>query len=432
MANISAYLAAIMAAVYGQDVRSSIHDAIEIINDVSEVICTTGTAVTGPTSSSTGFYDDSLYLNTNTMELWKCVGTDSWSSQGVIKGTDGRSIVSVTKTATAGLVDTYTITYDSGSPDTFNVTNGANGTPGADGSVWYKGTALTGTGTGITGFPGNQNDFYLNSTDGYVYTCTATGTVSTATWDYVMTLTGGGGTSVTVVDNLTSTSSTDALSANQGRVLKGMVDSKADASSVPSVLDDLSDVDITTPSNNQVLKYDGTSSKWVNGTAPASGHTMLPDPTSTPAPTEADVVSAINTAITVDGGANDDVPSLLGVGKWSNTMTKTYTVTGSTHISESGIGTWPADPDNPSSAEKATWITIPILIGAGSNNNLDIKLTFDPTTVSVPITLGGYVIDDSDGTMCVKFGNEIPSADTATAKVGIEVIIRRTETTAVS
>ena len=84
MANISSYLAAILSAVYGEDVRGSIHDAIEIINDVSEVVLTTGTAVTGPTSSSTGFYDGSFYINTNTMELWKCIGTNSWQSQGAI------------------------------------------------------------------------------------------------------------------------------------------------------------------------------------------------------------------------------------------------------------------------------------------------------------------------------------------------------------
>lgn len=33
MANIDTYLADIMSAVYGETVRSSIHDAIEAIND---------------------------------------------------------------------------------------------------------------------------------------------------------------------------------------------------------------------------------------------------------------------------------------------------------------------------------------------------------------------------------------------------------------
>lgn len=227
MADISSYLAAIMAAVYGEDVRGSIHDAIDIINKVGEVVLNTGTAVTGPTSSSTGFYDGSFYINTNTMELWKCIGTDSWQSKGVLKGADGadgNGIVSIVKTGTVGLVDTYTITFDDGSTETYDVTNGQSG------SKWYKGTAISGTGTSITGFPGVLNDFYLNSVDGYVYTCTKTGGAmppDAAEWDYVMTLTGGGGASITVVDNLTSTSTTDALSANQGRVLKGLVDAKA-------------------------------------------------------------------------------------------------------------------------------------------------------------------------------------------------------------
>ena len=283
MANISTYLAAIMNAVYGQDVRGSIHDAIEIINDVSEVVLTTGTAVTGPTSSSTGFFNDSLYLNTNTMELWKCAGTNTWVSQGILKGADGNGIVSVTKTGTSGLVDTYTITFDDTSATTFTVTNGADGADGLDGSVWYKGTALTGTGSAITGFPGNIHDFYLNSTDGYVYTCTATGTVTTATWDYVMTLTGGGGSSVTVVDNLNSTSATDALSANQGHVLNtNKIDnpstktngdvltyngsswiSQAPTTGV-TTLSALTDTSISSPTDDQFLRYDSGSSKWVN------------------------------------------------------------------------------------------------------------------------------------------------------------------------
>ena len=229
MANISSYLAAILSAVYGEDVRGSIHDAIEIINDVSEVVLNTGTAVTSSTSSSTGFYDGSFYINTNTMELWKCIGTDSWQSQGVLKGADGNGITSITKTGTAGLVDTYTITYDDGNTTTFDVTNGADG---QNGSKWYKGTAIAGTGTSITGFPGVKDDYYLNSSNGNVYVCTKTGGASVpdpAEWDYVMTLVGGGGgSSINVIDSLISTSSTDALSANQGRVLKGLVDGKAE------------------------------------------------------------------------------------------------------------------------------------------------------------------------------------------------------------
>lgn len=282
MADISSYLAAIMVAVYGEDVRGSIHDAIDIINKVGEVVLNTGTAVTGPTSSSTGFYTGSFYINTNTMELWKCIGTDAWQSQGTLKGADGvdgNGITSIVKTATVGLVDTYTITFDDGTTETYQITNGQNG------SKWYKGTAISGTGTSITGFPGTKDDFYLNSVDGYVYVCVKTGGAmvpDAAEWDYVMTLTGGGGSSVTVIDNLDSTSSTDALSANQGRVLKGLVDAKADD------LNDLSDVTITSPTSDQVLKYDG--SKWVNSTQSGGSLAGLSD-TQITTPTEGQLLT---------------------------------------------------------------------------------------------------------------------------------------------
>ena len=233
MANISAYLQAILDAVYGEQVRGSIHDAIELINDVSEVVISAGTAVTSASSSSTGFYEDSLYINTNTDDLWKCIGTDSWQKVANIRGI---GISSLVKTSTSGNVDTYTITFDDGNTETYDVTNGIDGT---NGSTWYKGPAITGTGTSITGFPGVLNDFYLNSNTGGVYVCTKTGGAivpDPAEWDYVMTLTGGGGGgSIVVIDNLTSASSTDALSANQGRVLKNLVDQKVDGSSLASV-----------------------------------------------------------------------------------------------------------------------------------------------------------------------------------------------------
>ena len=436
MADISSYLAAIMAAVYGEDVRGSIHDAIEIINDVSEVVLNTGTAVTGPTSSSTGFYKDSFYINTSTMELWKCIGTDSWQSQGVLKGADGadgNGISSITKTATVGLVDTYTITYDDGGTETYQVTNGQNG------SKWYKGTAISGTGTSITGFPGVLNDFYLNSVDGYVYTCTKTGgslPPDAAEWDYVMTLTGGGGASITVVDNLTSTSTTDALSANQGRVLKGYVDNKianpstkADGqvltydgtndvwkamtpSSSVSDLDDLSDVSITSPAANQVLKYDG--SVWVNDTAPAGGHNMLDNST---------IITGIKGAIT-EGTTNDDVVSGYGVGIWSNT--DTITLLTSVNQGDDTVGTW-EDDATWESGSRAYWLKHTALHGILSDDDIEISLVFDVADGEA-ISCLAYRIDDaissSLGGIAIKFNAPVQSASGAT----VGVVLKRSRT----
>lgn len=150
MADISQYLQAIMSAVYGEDVRGSIHDAIAIINDVSEKSLDVGTAVTSPSSSSTGYFVDSLYLNSDTDDLWKCIGTNSWSKVGNVKGSDGEQgadgddgvgIVGITKTDTQGLIDTYTITYTDGSSSTFTVTNGARGSDGSTPNITMSATA---------------------------------------------------------------------------------------------------------------------------------------------------------------------------------------------------------------------------------------------------------------------------------------------------
>ena len=95
MADISQYLQAIMSAVYGEDVRGSIHDAIEIINDVSEVVLTLGTAVTSASSPTTGFYKDSVYLNTDTGDMWVCTGS-GWTNKGNTKGAQGTPGASAT------------------------------------------------------------------------------------------------------------------------------------------------------------------------------------------------------------------------------------------------------------------------------------------------------------------------------------------------
>lgn len=253
MANISAELAAILAARYGRDVRGSIHDAIDKINKASEVVMSAGTAVDSPTSSSTGFEVGSFYFNTTTDDLWKCAGTNSWTLLGNLKGADGadgengqngedgadgKGIASIVKTSTSGLVDTYTITYTDGTTQTYNVANGADG---ENGNKWYRGTGITGTNTNPTKFTGSGvtyayvNDNYLNTSTGAVYHCSTEGNPNNALWvyDFVMS---GGGSSITVVDNLTSQSASDALSAKQGYVLNGLIGEKANTSDMTTAL----------------------------------------------------------------------------------------------------------------------------------------------------------------------------------------------------
>lgn len=139
MADISTELQAIMDAIYGEDVRSSIHDAIDLINKVSEATLTIGTAVTSASSSVTGFYEDSVYINKTTWDVWKCTGT-AWSLQGNIKGATGATgangvspAVTISTITGGHSVKITDATHPSG--QTFNVMDGSNG-------AYFDGDAL--------------------------------------------------------------------------------------------------------------------------------------------------------------------------------------------------------------------------------------------------------------------------------------------------
>lgn len=222
MANIAAELAAIMAAVYGEEVRGSIHDAIDKINTASEKAISSGSAF-APGYPATGYPSGSLYLNTTSNKLLRSNGA-VWEDAGSIKGngitkiekgasvgladaytitfdngekfiyaiTNGNGIVSIIKTGTTGLEDTYTITYDNGLTSTFKVTNGENG------NKWYRGTVISGKSINPTIFSSSgianahTNDFYMNPTEGAVYHCVTGGAPNVATWSYDFTMEGGG------------------------------------------------------------------------------------------------------------------------------------------------------------------------------------------------------------------------------------------------
>lgn len=76
---------------------------------------------------------------------------------------------------------------------------GPAGTAGVRGSLWYAGTAISGTsvnnsvisGSGIAS--ANVWDMYLNTSTGEVFACVFNGAPSVARWTYLMTLQGGSG-----------------------------------------------------------------------------------------------------------------------------------------------------------------------------------------------------------------------------------------------
>lgn len=126
MIDISTALQNILKAVYGRDVRESIHDAIYQINaNANEAIDLAqikfGTAVNSPTDPIAGFAENSVYLNVNTGIMWRLEG-GSWVKKGTFK-----SIDSISLSGTSGLIDTYTITFTDGSTSNYTVKNGADG-----------------------------------------------------------------------------------------------------------------------------------------------------------------------------------------------------------------------------------------------------------------------------------------------------------------
>ena len=134
-----------------------------------------GTACTGTSSTGTVFATGissslvgDLYLNTSTGYVYRCTtagnaSTAKWSYIGSIKGATGDK--------------------------------GATGTRG---SRWNAGTACTGTSTIGTVFATGitdalVNDYYLNTSTGYVYRCSTAGNASTAEWVYVCSIKGATG-----------------------------------------------------------------------------------------------------------------------------------------------------------------------------------------------------------------------------------------------
>ena len=389
MADISQYLQDILDAVYGEEVRGSIHDAIEIINDVSEVILTTGTAVTGPTSSSTGFFTDSLYLNTNTYELWKCVGTDSWTSEGVIKG--------------------------------------AAGAPGADGNKWYRGTGISGkapnptvySGSGIT--LANMNDFYLNPVEGAVYHCVTGGDASTATWSYDFTMTGGGGGSVVTWNQIQT--STGATKIAEIDIDGSTTDVYAPTGGGGSSYTAGNGIDSTELANNKI-QLDYGAIEQANTTKPVTGKAVddaIPDMV----PNNSYVSSLVTKAT---DSTDDDYASGYAIANWSNCDAVELLATAAQ--SDDGIGTW-ADDWKGSGASRSGWIWDTTLYGVLSDDSVKIEPIF---VIPEDEVVGLYAmrIDDSivnggvnGGAVAFKFTGEVQTA--SGIKVGVRLTKQRTK-----
>ena len=200
MANIDKYLSDIMAAVFGKDVRKSIHDAINEINKAQEVAIDSGTEIHAGDLKTDKYYEKSLYINTDTDQLLRC-GSANWQAVGNIRG---NGISSIEGPVSSGLADTYTIHYTDGEDTTFIVNNGKGITSFVllnsvglvdtyrmtfndgdtfdmtvkNGNQWYYGTAVSGTSSTTPAsftlpFDVKNGDSYLNVSNDSIYHCVA-------------------------------------------------------------------------------------------------------------------------------------------------------------------------------------------------------------------------------------------------------------------
>jgi hypothetical protein len=451
-----------MSAIYGRDVRSSIHDAIREINIAQEQSINAGTAIVDGDPAG-GVYDKSYYFNTDTNDLLECDGT-AWNKIDNLEGnaitsitgpvtdltnplidvytihfskiadrtfivnngrgissitgpvvdpstpltdiytinfndgsslpysvTNGKGISSITGPVSVGLIDTYTINYNDGSTQPFIVTNGK------DGVSWHNGIEISGKAPASTGYvlateKCQKDDMYFNVVEGAVYVCDVGGAAGATTyWSCKFVMAGGGG----------------------GGYLYA--------------LNDVDPISVQTPTNGQILQYNGSTHLW-EAKDGGSGHTMKPVPSSHP--TETDVVNAINTGGLDD--TNNEVASLYGISKWSNTKTFRTVLNGADGgIGHYGIGEWKWTLNNPSAADEAGWgwwqSDIFKLLGNQTLNGYDVdfKIKFVKTPNGEEILLGGYIVDCDTGYMCIKFANYV--ADVLNAQVVVDVTLTRND-----
>lgn len=126
-------------------------------------------------------------------------GTNGVDGHDGAPGLDGVGILDIQKTSTVGLVDTYTITLTDNSTETFTVTNGEKGDPGS---------------TGQNGAPGNDGVSITGAsidTNGHLILTLSQGPTIDAG-----VAKGADGTSITIIDNLSSTSQLPSTGQQNG------------------------------------------------------------------------------------------------------------------------------------------------------------------------------------------------------------------------
>lgn len=147
MASHSTNIENLRSATYGEQVRGSMIELFEEDYALVQKGFCVGTDITGPDSSTEGYYDGNIYLNTDTKDLWRTDG-ESWTKEGNLKSISNIAII---PSALDGGNNVVSITFSDNTTTSFNVKNGSKGSTG----VSISGAVDNGDGT-----------FYLTKSDG--------------------------------------------------------------------------------------------------------------------------------------------------------------------------------------------------------------------------------------------------------------------------
>ena len=85
MATHQANIDNLRTATLGEQVRGSMIQLFEEDYNLVKRGINVGTAVTSASSSTAGYYDGNLYINSATLDVWECNGS-VWIRQGNLKG----------------------------------------------------------------------------------------------------------------------------------------------------------------------------------------------------------------------------------------------------------------------------------------------------------------------------------------------------------
>lgn len=346
-------------------------------------------------------------------------------------GDDGVSVTGVSLLSTSGLQKTYRMTFSNNTYFDYVVTDGTNGTGAGDMlSSDYDPNSTVYNAGGIVDYVTSQ---------AYTLPTAAANTLGGVKVGTNLSIDGNGVLSATDTTYVVATSTASGLmSSSDKSKLDGIAsgaevnvqsdwnqnDSTADdfiknKPSIPDELADLTgDVQLTSPSEGQVLTYDYTNGKWKNQNPSGGGHDMIA------------VNNDIATIAALQNGNDNYVINAYSAQRWSNAeiVTLYTTVLQDTDT----IGDWEEEGVwDGQSGSRSGWLWHSALHNILADDEVEISFVFDVAKSEV-VSVYAYRVDDDvtndnvpGGAIAIKLNGAIQAENGV--KLGVNLKRQRTQ-----